>query len=283
MDKIRSGSLGKARLGFGMAVSAAGEKIGMKGLRKKVFGKVHEKFGGRLRLLISGGAGIDPVVVEGFEKLGFKVLQGYGLTETAPIISVNRIRANRYGSVGPVIHGMECRIDEPDGTGTGEIVVRGPNVMLGYYGDPEATAKVLSDDGWFRTGDYGYVDPDGFLFITGRKKNVIIAKNGKNIYPEEIETRLNRFRHIRECVVFGKASETKGEEIFVLVVPDRDLLIEEAESRAGRSPWRRGTGHPGRREAVQLKNRDTQADSGIPHSEDELPKPQRKRSRGTPP
>ncbi len=273
MDKIRSGSLGKARLGFGMAVSSAGEKIGMKGLRKKIFGKVHEKFGGRLRLLISGGAGIDPVVVEGFEKLGFKVLQGYGLTETAPIISVNRIRANRYGSVGPVIHGMECRIDEPDGTGTGEIVVRGPNVMLGYYGDPEATAKVLSDDGWFRTGDYGYVDPEGFLFITGRKKNVIIAKNGKNIYPEEIETRLNRFRHIRECVVFGKASETKGEEIFVLVVPDRDLLIEEAESQGRKITVEDEV--QAIRDAVKRYNAKSEIHkriAGFLISEDELPK-----------
>lgn len=231
MDNIRAASLGKAKLGFGMAVSSATEKIGLKGMRRKLFGKVHQRLGGHLRLMISGGAGIDPMVVEGFEKLGFKILQGYGLTETAPIISANRIKANRYGSVGLIYPEMECRIDEPDGMGTGEIVVRGPNVMLGYYGDPEGTAEVLSKDGWFRTGDYGYLDDDGFLFITGRKKNVIIAKNGKNVYPEELETRLNRFRHIRECVVFGKASETKGEEIFVLVVPDRDLLIEEAESR----------------------------------------------------
>lgn len=230
IDGIRSASMGKAKLGFGMAVSAASEKLGFKGMRRKLFRKVHDRFGGHLRLLISGGAGIDPEVIEGFEKLGFKILQGYGLTETAPIIAANRVNANKYGSVGPVFPEMECRIDQPDSYGVGEIVVKGPNVMLGYYGNPEATAEVLSEDGWFRTGDFGYLDEEGFLFITGRKKNLIIAKNGKNVYPEELETRLNRFRHIKECIVFARSSETKGEEICALVVPHRDLLIEEANS-----------------------------------------------------
>ncbi len=231
METIRTAPMGGVKLGFGMAVSKASERLGMKGVRKKLFGKVHDRFGGNLRLLISGGAGIDPMVIEGFEKLGFKILQGYGLTETAPIIAANRPGANRYGSVGPVYPEMEWRIDEPDSYGVGEIVVKGPNVMLGYYGNPEATAEVLSEDGWFKTGDFGYVDDDGFLFITGRKKNLIIAKNGKNVYPEEIETRLNRFRHVKECIVFGRKSETKGEEICALVVPDRDLLIAEADSQ----------------------------------------------------
>ena len=231
MDSIRNAPMGSAKLGFGMAVSKASERLGFKGVRKKLFGKVHDRFGGHLRLLISGGAGIDPMVIEGFEKLGFKILQGYGLTETAPIIAANRPEANRYGSVGLVYPEMECRIEEPDSYGVGEIVVKGPNVMLGYYGNPEATAEVLSPDGWFRTGDFGYLDDEGFLFITGRKKNLIIAKNGKNVYPEEIETRQNRFRHVRECIVFGRKSETKGEEICVLVVPDRDLLIAEADSQ----------------------------------------------------
>jgi len=229
MANIRSSSVGKAKLGLGLAVSAVTEKLGIRGFRRKVFDQVHERFGGKLRLLISGGAGIDPQVLEGLEKLGFKIVEGYGLTETAPIISANRIGANKYGSVGPLFPGMDCRIDEPDEFGVGEIVVKGPNVMLGYYGNPEATAEVLSRDGWFRTGDFGYLDKDSFLFITGRKKNVIIAKNAKNVYPEEIETRLNRFRHIKECLVSARVSETKGEEICVLLVPDRDLLIEEAD------------------------------------------------------
>ena len=231
IDTIKTASLGKSKLGFGMALSTVSEKMGIKGLRRKVFGQVHEKFGGHLRLLVSGGAGIDPEAVSGFEKLGFKFLQGYGLTETAPIIAVNRVNANRYGSVGPVFPEMECRIDKPDSFGVGEILVKGPNVMLGYYGAPEATAEVLSPDGWFSTGDYGYLDDEGFLFITGRKKNVIIAKNGKNVYPEELETKLNRFRTVKECIVFGRVSESKGEDICALVVPDRDLLIQEADSQ----------------------------------------------------
>ncbi len=226
---IKSASLGKTKLRVGLTLSKITEKVGIKGFRRKVFEQVHERFGGKLRLLISGGAGIDPQVLEGLEKLGFIIIEGYGLTETAPIIAANRVGANKYGSVGPLFPDVECRIDNRDEMGVGEIVVKGPNVMLGYFGNPEATAEVLSKDGWFRTGDYGYLDKDGFLFITGRKKNVIIAKNGKNVYPEELETRLTRFEHIKECMVFGKKSETKGEEICVLLVPDRDLLIEEAE------------------------------------------------------
>lgn len=273
MDSIRTAPMGSAKLGFGLAVSGVSEKLGLKGVRKKLFGKVHSRFGGNLRLLISGGAGIDPVVIEGFEKLGFKILQGYGLTETAPIIAVNRIEANRYGSVGPVFPEMECRIEEPDDFGVGEILVKGPNVMLGYYGNPEATAEVLSEDGWFKTGDFGYIDDDGFLFITGRKKNLIIAKNGKNVYPEEIETRLNRFRHVKECIVFGRKSETKGEEICVLVVPDRDLLIEEAEDQHRKIT--REDEVQAVREAVKSYNSKSETHkriAGFIISDDELPK-----------
>ena len=232
MDNIKSSFAGKAKYSIGLTVSQVAEKVGIKGFRRKIFDPVHEKFGGKLRLLISGGAGIDPRALEGFEKLGFTMIEGYGLTETAPIISVNRIGANKYGSVGHLLPEIEGRINEPDEYGVGEIVVKGPNVMLGYYGNPQATAEVLSEDGWFRTGDFGYFDSDGFLFITGRKKNVIIAKNGKNVYPEELETGLNRFDHIKECMVFGRVSETKGEEICVLLVPDRDMLIAEADSQS---------------------------------------------------
>ena len=273
MDGIKTAPMGNAKLGFGMAVSKASEKLGLRGVRKKLFGKVHERFGGHLRLLISGGAGIDPLVVEGFEKLGFKILQGYGLTETAPIISGNRINANRYGSVGQVYPEMECRIDKPDSYGVGEIVVKGPNVMLGYYDNPEATAEVLSEDGWFRTGDFGYLDDDGFLFITGRKKNLIIAKNGKNVYPEEIETRLNRFRYVKECIVFGRTSETKGEEICALVVPDRDILIAEADSKHRKITKEDEINAI--REAIKSYNSSTETHkrvAGFIISDDELPK-----------
>ena len=216
---------------LGMLISAAAEKLAGKNIRKKVFAPVHEKLGGRARLLVSGGAGIDPEVVVGYEKLGFQFIQGYGLTECAPIVSVNRETANRLGSVGPLLPGIEGRIEKPDEEGVGELFVRGPNIMKGYHENPGETAKVLSEDGWFRTGDFAYFDEDGFLFITGRKKNVIVAKNGKNVYPEEIETIINRSDLLSESMVFGMESESKGEEIWAIIVPDLDCFIERAEAR----------------------------------------------------
>lgn len=225
---------GAVKYGIALAASSVAEKLGIPHLRKVIFSQVHDRFGGTLRMMISGGAAIDPEVVSGFEKLGFAFLQGYGLTETSPIISLNRIGANRYGSVGLTLPEVEVLIDGRDESDVGEIVVRGPNIMSGYHNDPDATREVLSEDGWFRTGDFGYLDADGFLFITGRKKNVIVAKNGKNVYPEEIETVLNRSEYISESMVFGRESATKGEEIWVVVVPETDILISDAEEE-GRS------------------------------------------------
>lgn len=215
---------------LGLTLSALGEAIGRRGIRRKLFSQVHDKLGGTMRLCISGGAGISADVVAGFEKLGFGFLQGYGLTETSPIISVNRVHGNRVGSVGPPLPGIEVRIEQPDLDGNGEIVVRGPNVMSGYHNNPEETAKVLSHDGWFYTGDYGHLDEEGYLFITGRKKNVIVAKNGKNVYPEEIELKIGFDPMVQECMVAGKQTETKGEEIWLIVVPDMEKFIELAES-----------------------------------------------------
>lgn len=233
MANIRNAPGGRTKYRVGSIISGIGEFFGARNLRRKVFTQVHQRFGGGLRLFVSGGAGIDPQVIQGFQALGFNILEGYGLTETAPIVSVNRDSACRPGSVGLVMPECSVRIEDPDESGVGEILVKGPNVMLGYHNDPEATARVLTPDRWFHTGDYGRVDQDGFLYITGRKKNVIIAKNGKNVFPEEIETVLNRADHVNECMVFGKTVESKGEEIWVVVVPNRDLLIEEAE-KAGR-------------------------------------------------
>jgi long-chain acyl-CoA synthetase len=228
---IRSQRGGGIYYRLGMMISAAAERLAGRNIRRKVFAPVHEKLGGRARLLISGGAGIDPQVVAGYEKLGFKFIQGYGLTECSPIVSVNRDVANRLGSVGPLLPEMEGRIERPDEEGVGELLVRGPNVMSGYHENPEETARVLSGDGWFRTGDFAYFDEDGFLFITGRKKNVIVAKNGKNVYPEEIETLINRSGLLSESMVFGMESESKGEEIWAIIVPDLDRHIERAEAR----------------------------------------------------
>ncbi len=226
---IQSMKGGPFKYRLGLTIASVGEVLGRRGIRKKVFSKVHDKLGGTMRLCISGGAGISPDVVDGFLKLGFLFIQGYGLTETAPIISVNREDANRIGSVGPVLPGVSVRIEYPDPEGNGEIITRGPNVMKGYFNNPEATAEVLSDDGWFRTGDYGHIDDDGFLFITGRKKNVIIAKNGKNVYPEEIELKIGQDLNILECMATGKKTEAKGEEIWLIIVPNMEKFIEYAE------------------------------------------------------
>lgn len=230
-DGIAAKKAGRLKFRVGLLAASIVEKLGDRDIRKKIFSPVHEKLGGRARFLISGGACIDAAVVAGFRKMGMEMLQGYGLTECSPIVAVNRDTANRTGSVGPPLPEIDVRIDDPDEQGIGEIVVKGPNVMIGYHNAPEITAEVLSRDGWFRTGDYGYLDRDGFLFVTGRKKNVIVAKNGKNVYPEELESKLCRSGLVAECMVFGKESELKGEEIWAIVFPNRDRLIAMAEEQ----------------------------------------------------
>ncbi len=173
-----------------------------------------------LGMMISGGAALQPAVNRFFERLGFTLLQGYGLTETSPVISVNLPRRNRIGSVGLPLHTVEFRIDSPDADGVGEICVRGPMVMQGYFENPAATADVLRD-GWFHTGDVGRVDGDGFVFITGRLKNVIVTGAGKNVHPEEIESRLNASPYVQESLVKGmERKKGAGEELEAILVPD---------------------------------------------------------------
>lgn len=228
MDGIAARRGGRLKLSIGKGVSRAAEVLLKKNIRRKVFSPIHEKVGGSVRLFVSGGAGIDPDVSKGFRELGLNFIQGYGLTETSPILTVNRDTYFKDASVGFPLPEVEMRIEDPDEEGVGEIVAKGPNIMQGYYNDVEETAKVLKD-GWFYTGDFGKFDDEGFLYVTGRKKNVIIAKNGKNVYPEEIQTVLNRSRIIIESMVFGVESESKGEEINVVIVPDMDELIAMAE------------------------------------------------------
>ena len=155
-------------------------------LMKKLFKAIHHSFGCDMRLMVAGGAAIDPKVIEDFEAMGFPMIQGYGMSENAPIIAVNQDRYGKAASVGRPMPGTEVRIDNPDENGIGEVVTRGPSVMMGYYDNEEATAEVLKD-GWLYTGDLGYLDDEGFLYLTGRKKTVIVTKGGKNIFPEELE------------------------------------------------------------------------------------------------
>ncbi|MDF2655018.1 MAG: long-chain fatty acid--CoA ligase [Bacillota bacterium] len=197
---------------------------------KKLFKSVHEKFGGKLRLLITGAAGIDPNVLRGYDDLGLKMLQGYGLTECAPLVSGTPDFCNTYkkaGSSGPAVETGEIRIIDKDEDGIGEIIYRGPNVMLGYYNLPEKTAEVIRD-GWFHTGDLGFLDDEGWLYITGRKKNVIVTKNGKNIYPEEVEYYINRNKYIQESLVHGyEDDENEDTLVSAQVRPNYEVIYEE--------------------------------------------------------
>jgi long-chain acyl-CoA synthetase len=196
-------------------------------LVKKIFKPVHETTGGAVTQLVSGGAGINPKVIEDFEAMGLPMIQGYGMTENSPIIAVNRDCYSIASSVGQPLPGTEVKISNPDETGVGEIICKGPSVMKGYYKNQEETDKVLKN-GWLYTGDYGYLDKDGYLYISGRKKNVIIAKNGKNIFPEELEYYLTETGYILEALVHEESSERDNDVVVkAQIYPDFEKIREE--------------------------------------------------------
>ena len=194
---------------------------------RKVFEPIHSAIGNHMELFIAGGAAINPQVIRDYEALGIPMIQGYGMTENAPIIAVNRDYYSKAESVGPPMPGTEVRIFQPDEEGVGEIICKGPSVMLGYYKDPEATAEVLKD-GWLYTGDFGRFDEEGFLYICGRKKNVIVTKNGKNIFPEEIEYLLLEQPYIEEVIVYGVLEKKSGDTVVTAeVYPNFDAIHEK--------------------------------------------------------
>ena len=188
-------------------------------LGKQLFAAVHKKFGGRIRFFVSGGAALDPDLIRNFELMGFAMIQGYGLTESSPVLTACTLRANRAGSVGRPIPGVEIRIAGTDAVG--EILASGPNIMKGYYQRPDLTDKVVIG-GWLYTGDLGYFDREGFLFITGRSKDLIVTGSGVNVYPEEIEAMLNKLPPVKECcvlgVVVGEGLRKGSEEVLAVVV-----------------------------------------------------------------
>ncbi len=186
--------------------------------RRQIFKKVLHTFGDNLEMIICGGAALNQDIIDFFDSIGITILNGYGITEASPLISCNRNEWQKNGSVGIPIIGEEVKIADPDENGEGEICVKGPNVMLGYFEDPEATAAVFDSDGFFHTGDYGKLDEDGWIYITGRLKNIIIFKNGKNVYPEEIETELSRIRGTLETVVYAGVSRSN---------PDKEVIVAE--------------------------------------------------------
>jgi long-chain acyl-CoA synthetase len=188
---------------------------------KILFATVHKKFGGKIRFFASGGAAIDPELLRNFDVMGFTILQGYGLTESAPIITACTMKNNEFGSVGKAIPGVEVRISGSETVG--EILAFGPNIMKGYYKRKELTSRVVVN-GWLHTGDVGYVDEEGYLFITGRSKDVIVTASGMNVYPDELEFLLNKITGIKESCVLGSKIKTgirKGtEEVLAVIVPD---------------------------------------------------------------
>ena len=207
-----------------MKLSGMLSKVGID-LRKKMFKEIHESLGPKLRLMVNGGAALDYEVEKGFNELGFRIVQGYGLTETSPVIAAGTDFEQRIGSVGKVLPSLKVKIVNKNETGTGEVIVKGPSVMLGYYQNEEANKEVFEKE-WLHTGDLGHIDKKGFLFLAGRKKSVIVLKNGKNVYPEEIESIINRIDGIKESFIYGKPEDNNEDDLKLCakVVYDKDLM-----------------------------------------------------------
>jgi len=194
-------------------------------LRKKVYKQIIDNLGGKIRLVIHGGAPADKATIVGLNSFGISTIQGYGLTETSPVISAEADYKKSPGAAGLVMINEEVKIDSPNEEGIGEVVVKGPNIMLGYYENEEETNKVLKD-GWFYTGDLGYLDKDGFLFLTGRKKDVIVLKNGKNVYPQEIEFLISKLPFVAENMVYGRPDKDKDYVISAKIVYSKEIMNE---------------------------------------------------------
>ena len=196
--------------------------------KKQEFQEIHDMLGGNVRLLISGAAALNNKVEQGYRDFGINLVQGYGLTETSPVIGIGNNRYYRVGSIGKAVPTVEAKIEDANDEGIGELVVKGPNIMMGYYGDKKATNEVLKD-GWFYTGDLAKIDEEGYIFIRGRKKSVIVLKNGKNIFPEELEGLINRIEGVKESFVFEKrsAEDENDIKIYAKIVYDKKI-VEEA-------------------------------------------------------
>lgn len=212
-----------------MKASSAMHRAGID-IRRKLFKQILDGLGGNLRYIICGGAPLSPELVRDFDAFGIEICEGYGITECSPLIAVNRHGKVRLRSVGQPVDNCEVRIADPSADGTGEIEARGRNVMLGYFGNEEATAEVFTEDGWFRTGDVGCMDADGYIYITGRKKNIIILPNGKNIFPEEIEEHLYTSPLIGECVVIGRKNSAGDTRITAVIYPSDEAVELEGKS-----------------------------------------------------
>jgi len=208
-----------------MKVSEALRKVGID-IRRVLFKSIFEKLGPGLRLAVSGAAALDIEVIQGFDKLGLHVYQGYGLTETSPVVAANTDFVNVFGSIGHPLANLEVTIDQPDANGMGEILTRGRNVMLGYFENEEATREAIDKDGWFYTGDLGTIDDKGIIRITGRKKSMIVLTNGKKAFPEEFEVQLNRIAGVKESFVWGYNNAEGTVQICAKIVRDKAALLD---------------------------------------------------------
>ena len=209
----------------GIKISNTLLKIGID-VRKKLFKDIHDTLGGKVRLFVSGGAALDPEAEKGFNDLGFTMYQGYGLTESSPVIAAEDDKYRKIGSIGKAFPSLDVKIDEPNEEGIGELLAKGPSIMLGYYDNEEATKETVDSEGWLHTGDLAKIDKDGYIFISGRKKFVIVLKNGKNIYPEELETLVNKIEGIKESFVYGKPEDDGDYKICAKIVYDKDIVKE---------------------------------------------------------
>jgi len=209
----------------GMKVSNALLKVGLD-IRGKLFKQVHDSLSSKLRLLVAGGAALDPDTEKTFNSLGINMVQGYGLTESSPVIAVEDDKYKKIGSIGKALPTLDVKIDEPNEEGIGELLVKGPTIMLGYYENEEATKEAIDKEGWLHTGDLAKIDKDGFIFITGRKKFVIVLKNGKNVYPEELEILINKIAGVKECFVYGKPEDDGDYKISAKIVYDKEIMKE---------------------------------------------------------
>lgn len=232
-------SQGKSKtVNFGMKLSNVLLKVGVD-VRNKLFKQIHDNLGSKLRLLVAGGAALDPETEKFFNGLGIRMAQGYGLTETSPVIAVEDDKFTRNGSIGKALPELEVKIKDPNEEGIGELLVKGPITMIGYYQNEEATKETIDAEGWLNTGDLAKIDKDGFIFITGRKKFVIVLKNGKNVYPEELEILINKIAGVTESFVYGKEEEDGNYKVSAKIVYDKDIMkdiygLEDKEKIKGK-------------------------------------------------